>query len=169
MKRYETILGMAVLACLCIGLLTGCRSSRSAVSDATRVEHSGSHIVERSDSTSTGVSTRKEHADTADLRADDGGSVEIRRDSVGRPIFIVWNRSLRMAYGSAGFSRSAETIQWRGASTAAIRTDTVDTVSSATEETTTEIDATLPLRPLTIAGLIIIGLSIGLWIWKRSR
>lgn len=67
-----------------------CKSSRNMVEETRTEFHYDGQDSTRVDSVLMGGNERSSESDTANISTDVRGSVEIKRDSVGRPIFIYW-------------------------------------------------------------------------------
>lgn len=151
-----------VFAFACTLLCTGCRTAKTV----------NEHVTETVKADSITTRTVEHHAeadtlavmerDTIDTRADERGTIEIRRDSTGRPVFIAWHRlwQLRTLGGSRleGSRRVAGWTDTGHTSTAAA----VERKSEATTQKQTEAGCALRLEQLI--GLPLLLLAVG-WLF----
>jgi len=159
---------------------TSCKSNRKAVEETRTEFHYSGQDSTRVDSVLTGGNERSSESDTANISTDVRGSVEIKRDSVGRPIFIYWTFAGNFSTLS---KRDKEAQKWFYGLNATRHSESsgaVDSVNEKTEETTEEINTAISLENIIgpgLLGLILLYLiylffADIVWPWikqKRSR
>ena len=157
-----------------------CKSSRNMVEETRTEFHYAGQDSTRVDSVLMGGNERSSQGDTTSVSADLHGSVEIKRDTAGRPIKIIWTRS---AIVSTLSKRDKEAQNWFYGLNATRHSESsgaVDSVNEKTEETTEEINTAISLENIIgpgLLGLILLYLiylffADIVWPWikqKRSR
>lgn len=157
-----------------------CKSSRNMVEETRTEFHYDGQDSTRVDSVLMGGNERSSESDTANISTDVRGSVEIKRDSVGRPIFIYWTFAGNFSTLS---KRDKEAQNWFYGLNATRHSESsgaVDSVNEKTEETTEEINTAISLENIIgpgLLGLILLCLiylffADIVWPWikqKRSR
>ena len=159
---------------------TSCKSNRKAVEETRTEFHYDGQDSTRVDSVLMGGNERSSESDTANISTDVRGSVEIKRDSVGRPIFIYWTFAGNFSTLS---KRDKEAQNWFYGLNATRHSESsgaVDSVNEKTEETTEEINTAISLENIIgpgLLGLVLLYLIYVffadiVWPWikqKRSR
>lgn len=157
-----------------------CKSSRNMVEETRTEFHYAGQDSTRVDSVLMGGNERSSQGDTTSVSADLHGSVEIKRDTAGRPIKIIWTRS---AIVSTLSKRDKEAQNWFYGLNATRHSESsgaVDSVNEKTEETTEEINTAISLENIIGPGLLALILLYLIylffadivWPWikqKRSR
>lgn len=172
---------IALIVFILIGFtFSGCKSYKKAVGEIrTEIHHSGRDST-RVDSILMQGNERSSQGDTTSVSADLHGSVEIKRDTVGRPIKIIWTRS---AIVSTLSKRDKEKERWfygLNATRYSESSGAVDSVATKKEEVTQTVDTRISLENiigpgllgLVILYLIYIFFADVVWPWikqKRSR
>ena len=159
---------------------TSCKSNRKAVEETRTEFHYDGQDRTRVDSVLMGGNERSSESDIANISTDVRGSVEIKRDSVGRPIFIYWTFAGNFSTLS---KRDKEAQNWFYGLNATRHSESsgaVDSVNEKTEETTEEINTAISLENIIgpgLLGLVLLYLiylffADIVWPWikqKRSR
>jgi len=159
---------------------TSCKSNRKAVEETRTEFHYSGQDSTRVDSVLIGGNERSRESDTTSVSTCATGTFEIKRDSVGRPIKIIWTRS---AIVSTLSKRDKEAQKWFYGLNATRHSESsgaVDSVNEKTEETTEEINTAISLENIIgpgLLGLILLYLiylffADIVWPWikqKRSR
>lgn len=157
-----------------------CKSSRNMVEETRTEFHYAGQDSTQVDSVLMGGNERSSQGDTTSVSADLHGSVEIKRDTAGRPIKIIWTRS---AIVSTLSKRDKEAQNWFYGLNATRHSESsgeVDSVNEKTEETTEEINTAISLENIIGPGLLALILLYLIylffadivWPWikqKRSR
>lgn len=157
-----------------------CKSSRNMVEETRTEFHYNGQDSTRVDSVLIGGNERSSESDTTSVSTGATGTVEIKRDSVGRPIKIIWTRS---AIVSTLSKRDKEAQNWFYGLNATRHSESygaVDSVNEKTEETTEEINTAISLENIIgpgLLGLVLLYLIYVffadiVWPWikqKRSR
>lgn len=133
---------------------TSCKSNRKAVEETRTEFHYSGQDSTRVDSVLIGGNERSSESDTANISTDVRGSVEIKRDSVGRPIFIYWTFAGNFSTLS---KRDKEAQNWFYGLNATRHSESsgaVDSVNEKTEETTEEINTAISLENIIGPGLL---------------
>lgn len=157
-----------------------CKSSRNMVEETRTEFHYAGQDSTRVDSVLMVGNERSSQGDTTSVSADLHGSVEIKRDTAGRPIKIIWTRS---AIVSTLSKRDKEAQNWFYGLNATRHSESsgaVDSVNEKTEETTEEINTAISLENIIGPGLLALILLYLIylffadivWPWikqKRSR
>lgn len=157
-----------------------CKSSRNMVEETRTEFHYAGQDSTRVNSVLMGGNERSSQGDTTSVSADLHGSVEIKRDTAGRPIKIIWTRS---AIVSTLSKRDKEAQNWFYGLNATRHSESsgaVDSVNEKTEETTEEINTAISLENIIGPGLLALILLYLIylffadivWPWikqKRSR
>lgn len=157
-----------------------CKSSRNVVEETRTEFHYTGRDSTRVDSVLMGGNERSSESDTANISTDVRGSVEIKRDSVGRPIFIYWTYAGNLSAFSKRDTEAQKGFFCLNASRHSGSSDTVDSVNEKTEETTEEINTAISLENIIgpgLLGLVLLYLIYVffadiIWPWikqKRSR
>lgn len=131
-----------------------CKSSRNMVEETRTEFHYAGQDSTRVDSVLMGGNERSSESDTTSVSADLHGSVEIKRDTAGRPIKIIWTRS---AIVSTLSKRDTEKERWfygLNATRYSESSGAVDSVNEKTEETTEEINTAISLENIIGPGLL---------------
>lgn len=172
---------LLLMALVLVGsAFNSCKSSRNMVEETRTEFHYSGRDSTRVDSILMEGNERSSQGDTTSVSADLHGSIEIKRDTVGRPIKITWTRSSLVWTLS---KRDKEAQNWFYGLNAARRSEssgTVDSVNEKTEETTEEISTTISLENIIGPGLLCLALLYLIylffthivWPWikqKRSR
>ena len=159
---------------------TSCKSNRKAVEETRTEFHYSGQDSTRVDSVLIGGNERNSESDTTSVSTGASGTVEIKRDSAGRAIKIIWTRS---AIVSTLSKRDTEKERWFYGLNATRHSESsgaVDSVNEKTEETTEEINTAISLENIIgpgLLGLILLYLiylffADIVWPWikqKRSR
>lgn len=159
---------------------TGCKSSRNVVEETRTEYHYTGQDSARVDSMLMGGNERSSESDTTNISTDVRGSVEIKRDSVGRPIFLYWTYSGNLSAFSLRAAEAQMGFFGLNASRHSASSGTVDSVDEKKEETAQEIDTRISLRNILgfgcpeLVGLFLIYMLFAKVIWpfvkqKRSR
>lgn len=157
-----------------------CKSSRNMVEETRTEFHYTGQDSTRVDSVLMGGNDRSSESDTTNISTDVRGSVEIMRDSAGRPIFIYWTYAGNLSTLS---KRDKEAQNWfygLNATRHSEAASSVDSVNEKTEEVAQDVDTRISLdkiigpRLLGLVLLYLIYLFIAdiIWPWikqKRSR
>lgn len=169
-----------VILILTVNSFTSCKSYRKAVEETRTEFHYTGQDSTRVDSVLIGGNERSRESDTTSVSMGATGTVEIKRDSVGRPIKIIWTRS---AIVSTLSKRDKEAQKWFYGLNATRHSESsgaVDSVNEKTEETTEEINTAISLENIIgpgLLGLVLLYLIYVffadiVWPWikqKRSR
>ena len=153
-SRHRHLLLIITLFLVGSALLAGCKSSRKVVEETRTETHYTGRDSTRIDSVLLGGNERSSEGDTSNISADMRGSVEIKRDSGGRPIFIYWTYWGNL---SALSKRNTEKDRWFFGLNATRHSESsgaVDSVNEKTEETAEEIDTAISLESLIGSGLL---------------
>lgn len=181
-KKFCQPFGVLALAVLILtaNSFTSCKSYRKAVEETRTEFHYTGQDSTRVDSVLIGGNERSRESDTTSVSTGATGTVEIKRDSVGRPIKIIWTRS---AIVSTLSKRDTEAQKWFYGLNATRHSESsgaVDSVNEKTEETTEEINTAISLENIIgpgLLGLVLLYLiylffADIVWPWikqKRSR
>lgn len=172
---------LTLIALILIGnTFAGCKSYKKAVEETRTESHYTGRDSTRVDSVLVRGSERSSQADTASVSTAERGTVEIKRDSVGRAVKIIWTRS---AFISTLSKRDKEKERWFYGLNATRHSESsgaVDSVSTEKEETTEEVNTAISLENIIgpgLLGLVLLYLIYLLfadvvWPWikqKRSR
>ncbi len=163
-----------------VNSFTGCKSYKKVVEETRTEFHYSGQDSTRVDSVLIGGNERSSESDTTSVSTDVRGSVEIKRDSVGRPIFIYWTFAGNFSTLS---KRDKEAQNWFYGLNATRHSESsgaVDSVNEKTEETTEEINTAISLENIIGPGLLCLVLLYLIyvffadivWPWikqKRSR
>lgn len=158
----------------------GCKSYKKAVEETRTESHYTGRDSTRVDSVLMGGNERSSQGDTTSVSADLHGSIEIKRDTVGRPIKIIWTRS---AIVSTLSKRDTEKERWfygLNSTRYSESSGAVDSVSTKKEEVTQTVDTRISLENIIgpgLLGLVLLYLiylffADIVWPWikqKRSR
>lgn len=161
----------SLIACLLIG---GCRSSRSVVQETETIEHIEFNTSEGNESVHSEASDSICQQDTIKSSAGERGRIDIRRDTAGRPVVILWTVNTNFSAEASTETLKKGIFDLRGSSNNAEASGSVDSVTKEKEETTEEINVGIPLECL-IGGSIVVLLILfyaGDYIyrrWKRKR
>lgn len=169
-----------VVLILTVNSFTACKSYKKAVEETRTELHYSGQDSTRVDSVLMGGNERSSESDTTNISTDVRGSVEIKRDSVGRPIFIYWTFAGDFSTLS---KRDTEAQNWFYGLNATRHSESsvaVDSVNEKTEETTEEINTAISLENIIgpgLLGLVLLYLIYVffadiVWPWikqKRSR
>lgn len=131
-----------------------CKSSRNMVEETRTEFHYSGRDSTRVDSVLIGGNERSSQGDTTSVSADLHGSIEIKRDTVGRPIKIIWTRS---ALVLALSKRDKEKERWfygLNATRYSESAGAVDSVSTKTEKVTKTVDTRISLEKIIGPGLL---------------
>ena len=132
-----------------------CKSSRNVVEETRTEFHYTGQDSTRVNSVLIGGNERNSESDTTSVSTGATGTVEIKRDSVGRPIKIIWTRS---AIVSTLSKRDTEKERWfygLNATRYSESSGAVDSVSTKKEEVTQTVDTRVSLE--NIIGLVLFG------------
>ena len=157
-----------------------CKSSRNMVEETRTEFHYDGQDSTRVDSVLMGGNERSSESDTANISTDVRGSVEIKRDSVGRPIFIYWTFAGDFSTLSKRDTETQNRFYGLNATRHSESSGAVDSVNEKTEETTEEINTAISLENIIgpgLLGLVLLYLIYVffadiVWPWikqKRSR
>lgn len=133
---------------------TSCKSNRKAVEETRTEFHYTGQDSTRVDSVLIGGNERNSESDTTSVSTGASGTVEIKRDSAGRAIKIIWTRS---ALVSTLSKRDKEAQKWFYGLNATRHSESsgaVDSVNEKTEETTEEINTAISLENIIGPGLL---------------
>lgn len=133
---------------------TSCKSNRKAVEETRTEFHYSGQDSTRFDSVLIGGNERNSESDTTSVSTGASGTVEIKRDSAGRAIKIIWTRS---ALVSTLSKRDTEKERWFYGLNATRHSESsgaVDSVNEKTEETTEEINTAISLENIIGPGLL---------------
>lgn len=135
-------------------VFNSCKSSRNVV-DKTRTEfHYTSQDSTGVDSVLMGGNELSSESDTASISTDVRGSVEIKRDSVGRPIFIYWTYAGNFSALSKRDTEAQKGFFGLNASRHSESSGAVDSVNEKKEETTEEFNTAISLENIIGPGLL---------------
>lgn len=138
---------LTLIALILIGnTFAGCKSYKKAVEETRTESHYTGRDSTRVDSVLVRESERSSQGDTTSVSADLHGSVEIKRDTVGRPIKIIWTRS---AIVSTLSKRDKEAQNWfygLNATRYSESTGAVDSIDEKKEEVTEIVDTRISLE-----------------------
>lgn len=149
--------------------------------EETRTEfHYTGQDSTRVDSVLMGGNERSSQGDTTSVSADLHGSVEIKRDTAGRPIFIYWTYAGNFLALSKRDKAAQNWFYGLNATRHSESSGAVDSVSTKKEETTEEVNTAISLENIIgpgLLGLVLLYLIYLLfadvvWPWikqKRSR
>lgn len=152
--RHRHLLLIITMFLVGSALLAGCKSSRKVVEQTRTETHYTGRDSTRIDSAILGGNERNSESDTTIVSTGTSGTVEIKRDSAGRAIKIIWTRS---ALVSTLSKRDAEKERWFFGLNATRHSESsgaVDSVNEKTEETAEEIDTAISLESLIGSGLL---------------
>ncbi len=177
-KIFVSLLAFFLMALVLVAnSFNSCKSSRNMVEETRTEFHYSGQDSTRVDSVLIGGNERSSESDTTSVSTGATGTVEIKRDSVGRPI-----GRLR-AIVSTLSKRDKEAQNWFYGLNATRHSESsgaVDSVNEKTEETTEEINTAISLENIIgpgLLGLILLYLiylffADIVWPWikqKRSR
>ncbi len=157
-----------------------CKSYKNAVEETRTEFYYTGRDSTQVDSVLIGGNERNSESDTTSVSTGASGTVEIKRDSAGRAIKIIWTRS---ALVSTLSKRDTEKERWFYGLNATRHSESsgaVDSVNEKTEETTEVINTTISLENIIgpgLLGLVLLYLIYVffadiVWPWikqKRSR
>lgn len=157
-----------------------CKSYKNAVEETRTEFYYTGRDSTQVDSVLIGGNERNSESDTTSVSTGASGTVEIKRDSAGRAIKIIWTRS---ALVSTLSKRDTEKERWFYGLNATRHSESsgaVDYVNEKTEETTEVINTTISLENIIgpgLLGLVLLYLIYVffadiVWPWikqKRSR
>lgn len=149
-----------------------CKSSRNMVEETRTEFHYSWQDSTRVDSVLMGGNERSSESDTTRVSTGATGTVEIKRDSVGRPIFIYWTYAGNFSAFSKRDTEAQEGFFGLNASRYSESSGAVDSVNEKTEETTEEINTAISLENIIgpgLLGLILLYLIYAIWIRLRRR
>ena len=160
-----------LIACL---LFVGCRSSRNSVEETNREIHAAVKETFNTDTVNTATTSSETQTDTSTVSADERAVISLKRDSAGRVVEILSERSAKV---SANFQRKTDRDRWfygLNATRCSEASGSVDSVTKKKEEITKEVNVGIPLECLI--GWSIVALLILFYagdyiyrIWKRNR
>lgn len=155
-KNFCQPFGVLALVVLIIiaNTFTSCKSYRKAVEETRTEFHYTGQDSTRVDSVLIGGNERSSERDTANISTDMRGTVEIKRDSVGRPRFIYWTFAGDFSTLS---KRDKEAQNWfygLNASRHSESSGTVDSINEKTEETTEKVNTAISLEHIIGPGLL---------------
>lgn len=174
--KYDTNLRVCICAAICAavaGLCGGCRSIHNTSGHTAVETHDTYRNNSDNGSLESDVSTTDYDVATRDLDAIESGRIEIQRDSAGRPVVIVWNRDFGLSDFAARFNWSDYGIKCVSSEDHSSAAGSVDSVDEKTEETTTEVDASLHVNEIVMSILItllaVVMVTKYLLPWLRKR
>lgn len=158
----------------------GCKSYKNAVEETRTEFHYSGQDSTRVDSVLMGGSGRGSESDTTSVSTDVRGSVEIKRDSVGRPVFIYWTYAGILSVLSKRDTEAQKVFFGLNASRHSESSGAVDSVDEKKEETSEEVNTAISLERIIgsiLLSLILVYLTYlffadKVWPWikqKRSR
>lgn len=172
---------LLLMALVLVGsAFNSCKSSRNMVEETRTEFHYSGRDSTRVDSVLMGGNERSSQGDTTSVSADLHGSIEIKRDTVGRPIKITWTRSALVWTLSKRDTEKDRLFYGLNATRHSESSGAVDSVNEKTEETTEEINTAISLENIIGPGLLCVVLLYLIylffthivWPWikqKRSR
>lgn len=144
-----------LLAAALLTLASSCRTTRDSKQSSAELSTAAATVMSSTDSLEVKTVEAKEAVDSSSVRGDERAKIEIRRDSVGRPVVIFFDRSFSYLAGSSsktlgdyGFRR----YQGKNDSAAEDRTAAIDTTEKKQK---VEADPFLPLRYVATGGLLL--------------
>ena len=144
-----------LMALVLVGFaFNSCKSSRNVVEETRTEFHYSGQDSTRVDSVLMGGNERTSESDTTSVSTGATGTVEIKRDSAGRAIKIIWTRS---AIVSTLSKRDKEAQNWFYGLNATRHSESsgaVDSVNEKTKETTEEINTAISLENIIGPGLL---------------
>lgn len=170
MKRYEIIF-VSCLICICVGILSGCRSTKKVIEETTIQEVSESSADSTFNTAATTEKTTETRADSSNVRADERGRVEIERDSAGRPIVVIWNYDWHLQGTNTLQTEKGKWFNGLNTSYHSEASRKTDTDTKKKKETETEMDTSIPLEfriGWTIVLLLIIFYTADA-IWRKIK
>ena len=172
---------LLLMALVLVGsAFNSCKSSRNMVEETRTEFHYSGRDSTRVDSVLMGGNERSSQGDTTSVAADFDGSIEIKRDTGGRPIKITWTRSALVWTLSKRDTEKERLFYGLNATRHSESSGAVDSVNKKTEETTEEVNTAISLENIIGPGLLGLALLYLIylffthivWPWikqKRSR
>lgn len=175
-REYEIKKPLYVLcAVVCAVCLAGCSVTRAVDDRVNEVTHTDNRSTFRVDTVVVVDTLRVMERDTLVVGSRDRGSVDIRRDSVGRPVFISWDVTTGLnAVGARSVDQNVFHLG-RGSSrqdTCATIADTRrDTYTRSRLETGAKIVELIGVTTLALIAIYVVYVIIhdGLLPWYRQR
>lgn len=173
MKQYGIIF---TLLCL-VGFCPGCRSTHKVVENTGTEQFSGYRDQKSADTTALQQSGHIEARDSAAINVSEQATVEIRRDSAGRPTFIFWNFNYRLLGNTSWQGETGWRINGVNTAHNSETSGNTHSVAKKKKETTAEVDPAIPLESiigtallsLTVLYLIYLFLTKMLWPWIKQH
>lgn len=146
---------LTLMVLILIGIaFVGCKSYKKAVEETRTEFHYTGQDSTRVDSVLMGGSERSSESDTTNVSTGASGTVEIKRDSVGRPIFIYWTYAGNLSTFSKRDTEAQKGFFGLNAARHSRSSGEVDSVAAKTEETTEEVDTRISLENIIGPGLL---------------
>ena len=157
MKR-DGLLFVSCLIGICVGNFCGCRSTKEAVEETTIQAVSESSADSTFNAAATAEKTTETRADSIDVLTNERGRVEIKRDSAGRPVVIVWNYDWRLQGNNTMQTETGKWFSGFNSSRHSEASGKTDTDTKKKKEAKTEVDTSIPLE--TIVGTALLGFLV---------
>ena len=167
----RTLFCACLVACLIAG---GCRSSRNVVQESETIEHNEFNTSEKNESVHSEANDTICQRDTIKGDAVEHGRIDIKRDTAGRPVVILWNVNTNFSAEASTEKIETGLFDLRRKSNNSEDSGSVDSVTKKKEEVTKEVKVGIPLECLigwSIVALLIIFYT-GDYIyrlWQRKR
>lgn len=145
-----------LILCLVIAVagVVGCKSARKAVIDTRSEAHLNHADSSQVDSVLISGADRWVSTDTSNVSTDVRGTMEIERDTAGRPVVIYWTYSANLEASSKSETSGQSSFSALNASHIAADTGTMDTVDEKKEEATQEVNTEISLSRLIGPGAL---------------
>lgn len=177
--KLEHLFCLLVLAAA-LFLLCSCKSTRNIVETAVAEQHEKHTDSITVDSVFVATVEHDSGRDTTNAAADERGSIEIKRDSIGQPIRIIWHYSGLYKADKKFESEKSRWFYGLNSTRYSEAAASVDSVNEKTEEVAQEVDTRISLENIIgpgLLGLVILYLIYVffadiVWPWikqKRSR
>lgn len=164
-----------ICACVVAGLFfVGCRSSRNSVEETYQEVHAAIQESFTADTLNAAATSSETRTDTATIRADERAIISLKRDSAGRVVEIIAERSAKV---DANTKRKTDRDHWfygLNATRYSEASGSVDSVTKEKEEVTQEVDVSPPVGLVVLwcvcGVLFLICLRLELSeLWRRKQ
>jgi predicted transcriptional regulator len=148
----DFIVGLCLALLLCV--VGGCHSAKNTTAQTLGRDSSVSATAASAVSASVETASVERDSDTAHMASAEAGRVDIRRDSVGRLVSLLYYRTLSTSFDRAGLAESLSKAGSHGSSTSSSAAGSTDSVSQTTQEITRETGAGLSVGRLILLAVV---------------
>ncbi len=160
MRKYDTLFAyvLVCIAATCLGILFSCRSTKEVVEETTIQAVSEYSADSTFNVAATAEKTTETRADSTDVLTNERGRVEIKRDSAGRPVVILWNLDWRLQGNNTMQTEKGKWFYGLNSTRHSEASGKTDTDTKKKKEAKTEVDTSIPLE--TIVGTALLGFLV---------